>query len=243
MNLRILGLNGPYPAARGACSGYLVSKGEDRVLMDCGPGVLARLTARIDPASLKAVLLSHGHGDHCSDMISFRYYMDIRRQQDGLPPLDVYAPYDDTSPVMQFLAVSDSLRVHWIKAGDTVKAGSLAIECGPARHLVPAVGFRAGAFGYTGDTNTMPELAGFYKGVELLLADGCFLKEQWRMEAPHLSAFKAAELARDAGAGRLVVTHLRPDVDAAALLAEARTAFENTELAKEEMLYTVDGGK
>ena len=242
MDIRVLGYNGPYPSAGGACSGYLLSDGSDRVLMDCGPGILARLTARLDPARLTAVLLSHGHGDHCSDMMAFRYYMDIRIAQDHLEPLDVYAPRDDTSPTVRFLSESESIRLHWIKAGDTIQAGGLRIACGPARHPVPAVGFRVGAFGYTGDTNTHSELADFYRGVKLLLADGCFLKSQWKEKGPHMAAFQAAELARDAGAGRLIVTHLRPDVDETTLLKEATAVFPEAALVKNDMLIRTDTG-
>jgi ribonuclease BN (tRNA processing enzyme) len=243
MDIRVLGYNGPYPCAGGACSGYLLSEGRDRVLMDCGPGVLSRLIAMLDPARLTAVLLSHGHGDHCSDMMAFRYYMDIRIAQSGVKPMDVYAPKDDASPTLQFLAESESIRMHWVQAGDTLQTGSLSIQCGPARHPVPAVGFRLGSFGYTGDTNTLPELADFYRGMKVLLADGCFLKSQWKESSPHMAAINAAELARDAGAGRLIVTHLRPDVDETALLKEAAAVFPETVLIKDNMLIQVDTGK
>ena len=45
MKLTILGNNGPYPCASGACSGYLLSSdsGATNVLIDCGAGVLANL--------------------------------------------------------------------------------------------------------------------------------------------------------------------------------------------------------
>jgi ribonuclease BN (tRNA processing enzyme) len=211
--------------------------------MDCGPGVLSRLMARLDPARLTAVFLSHGHGDHCSDMMAFRYYMDIRIAQDGVKPLDVYAPRDDTSPTFGFLNASESVRMHWIKAGDTLQTGSLAIKCGPARHPVPAVGFRVGPFGYTGDTNTLPGLADFYRGVKVLLADGCLLKPHWKEASPHMAAFLAAELARDAGAGRLIITHLRPDVDETTLLKEAAAVFSETVLVRDDMLLRFDTGK
>ena len=71
MQLKILGNNGPYPAPGGACSGYLLTSdsGQTRVLIDCGPGVLSRLTADCMPGELDAVLLSHLHYDHMSDIL------------------------------------------------------------------------------------------------------------------------------------------------------------------------------
>jgi len=243
MEVRVLGFNGPYPSAGGACSGYLLSHGEDRVLIDCGPGVLSRLMARMDPARLTAILLSHSHGDHCSDLMALRYYLDIRRQKDNVPPLNIYTPEDASSPVLAFLSSSESVHLHYIKAGDVLSIGSLAFTCTPARHPVPVVGFVTGGFGYTGDTNTLLGLAEHYKGVAVLLADGCFLQSQWKESLPHMAAFQAAELARDAGVQRLVVTHLRPDVDEATLLKEAIAVFPNSVLVKPDMLIQVDSGK
>ena len=49
MKLTILGNNGPFPAAGGACSGYLLQHGEHCVQLDMGTGVLARLTALTAP--------------------------------------------------------------------------------------------------------------------------------------------------------------------------------------------------
>ena len=243
MEVRVLGFNGPYPSAGGACSGYLLSHGENRVLIDCGPGVLSRLMARMDPARLTAILLSHSHGDHCSDLMSLRYYMDIRRQKDNVTPLNIYAPEDASSPVLAFLSSADSMKLHFIKSGDILSIGSLTVTCTPARHPVPTVGFVTGGFGYTGDTNILDGLADYYNGLSVLLADGCFLKSQWKESLPHMAAFQAAELARNAGVQRLVVTHLRPDVDEATLLKEAIAVFPNSVLVKPDMLIQVDSGK
>ena len=52
MKLTVLGCNGPYPAAGGACSGYLLETGDTRVLLDCGAGALAALTAVMPPEEL-----------------------------------------------------------------------------------------------------------------------------------------------------------------------------------------------
>ena len=54
------------------CSGYLVTAGGSRILLDCGPGVVSSLLAR-DAAPLDAIVLSHLHFDHVGDLIPLGY--------------------------------------------------------------------------------------------------------------------------------------------------------------------------
>ena len=81
MKLTVLGCNGPYPAAGGACSGYLLEAENTRVLLDCGTGVLAALPARMAPEELDAVVLSHLHYDHMSDMLPLIYRMQGKKRR------------------------------------------------------------------------------------------------------------------------------------------------------------------
>ena len=68
--------------------------------------------------------------------------------------------------------------------------------------------------------------------VTRLLADGLFPQRAWGEQKPHLSARLCAELAQQAGAKRLVITHLNPDYDPATLLKEAREVLPTAELAQ-----------
>ena len=90
MRLTILGNNGPYPAAGGACSSYLLESdsGSTAILVDCGAGALARLEERLPIERLDAVVLSHLHYDHMSDMLPLHYALQFRPRARAL---DVYA--------------------------------------------------------------------------------------------------------------------------------------------------------
>ena len=63
MKLTVIGCSPAWPNAGGAQSGYLV-EGEGRLLLDCGPGVLARLR-RLDDGwpRVDAVAITHFHAD------------------------------------------------------------------------------------------------------------------------------------------------------------------------------------
>ncbi|HEX6526640.1 MAG TPA: MBL fold metallo-hydrolase [Streptosporangiaceae bacterium] len=68
MRLTVLGGCGVWPAAGQACSGYLLEHDGYRVLIDPGYAVLPRLLQVIDAGEVDAVLISHGHPDHCADL-------------------------------------------------------------------------------------------------------------------------------------------------------------------------------
>jgi ribonuclease BN (tRNA processing enzyme) len=54
-------------------SGLLISTEDVRVLLDCGPGVVARLGPLTEPTRLTAVVVSHLHFDHYLDIVALRY--------------------------------------------------------------------------------------------------------------------------------------------------------------------------
>ncbi|MBQ8312149.1 MAG: MBL fold metallo-hydrolase [Clostridia bacterium] len=242
MKLICLGVNGPFPATDGATSGYLVSHNDTRLQMDMGSGTLAALCRYTAPEQLTAVLLSHWHYDHCSDLLPLIYRMESLMVQ-GVEPLHVYAPLDKRALVRQALLASPAFCLHDVQSGDCLQLGDVQVQVGAARHPVPGVMYRLTADGrslcYTGDTNEVAGMVDFARGCDLLLADGLFPEAAWSSSKPHLSAAKAAQLAKDAGAGRVIITHLNPGIDPVGLLAEARSVRLDAVLAERFVPYTV----
>lgn len=240
MKLTVLGMNGPYPQAQGACSGYLVEAEEARIQLDLGCGTLAALTALYAPESLTALVFSHWHFDHCSDALPLIYRL---ADQSGGRVLPVYGPLDPLSPVRAALQACPAVRLVDLAPGDAISLSGVTIRAYAARHPVPALMLRLESAGrtlcYTGDTNTVDGLADFARGADLLLADGLFPTSLWAEGKPHLSAAHAAALARDAHAQRLVITHLNPAIDPALLLREARAIRPDAQLARPGAVYAV----
>lgn len=240
MRLDILGCNGPFPAPGGATSGYLVTSGETRIVMDMGTGTLAGLTALCAPEQVTAVVFSHWHFDHASDALPLLYRLQV---YGGEQPLDVYGPVDEQSPIRVALMADPHVALHDIAPGARLTLGGVQADVFEARHPVPAVMLRLTAEGrtlcYTGDTNDVPWLTDFAKGADLLLADGLFPTAAWAEGKPHLSARMTAELADRAGAQRLVITHLNPAFDPETLLREAREVYPDAMLAQRGMTLTL----
>jgi len=90
MKLHIIGNNGPYPAKGAACSCYLLSSdsGNTNIIIDFGTGALEALSGRIDYDRISAVILSHLHFDHMSDMLPMQYALQFHPRS----ALPVFAP-------------------------------------------------------------------------------------------------------------------------------------------------------
>ena len=238
MKLTILGNNGPYPAPGGACSGYLLESdsGNTTILIDCGTGVLANLMSAGALDRLDAVVLSHLHFDHMSDLLPMQYAIQFHPRKHPLP---VYAP---SSPEM-VRAMLEAAPCYDLWPCRDVAIGEMRLSFNPARHPVEgnAIDVRCdGArFVFTGDSNTDALVELFCDGADLLLADAGLSEADWRTTAPHYSAALCGQLAKGAGAKRLLLTHFNPKYDPQALLEEARAHFANAEIAEIGGIYYI----
>ena len=237
MKLTIFGNNGPYPAPGGACSGYLIrgDRDDSTLLVDCGTGVLARLMETETLDALDAVVLTHLHYDHMSDMLPLQYALQFRPRK---APLPVYAP--DAPEAVRRLLEAPCFE---LRCPEDFRCGSLEVGFAPARHPVPtnAVSIREDRrrLVFTGDSNTCEAVEALCLGADLLLAD-CGLSERDHTErSPHYSAALCGALARKARAGRLLLTHLNPKYDPEVLLSEARSVYPEAELARLGETYRV----
>lgn len=216
MNLTVLGSTGPFPRPSHACSGYLVTDGETRILLECGSGVLSRLLERTSLESIDAIVLSHLHWDHCSDIGALRYALETGWGRET--PLPVIVP-DTPADVHSLLLEHPVFDVQSAVAGISFRFGSLTLELGPASHPVPCCSVRitneeGKSLFYTGDTGLFEGLSDAASGADLLLADICF-SDADAEERPnvHMSLRQACRVAKEAKVGMLVGTHLHGGSD------------------------------
>ncbi len=89
MKLTILGSGSPEATARRASSGYLIEVSGQRILFDCGGGVVGRLLeAGLMPSDIDILFFSHLHSDHMMD-----YARLVHAAWDaGAGPLRVFGP-------------------------------------------------------------------------------------------------------------------------------------------------------
>ena len=245
MKLTVLGCDGAHPAPGGACSGYLLETEKETLIVDLGTGCLPYLMEKSDPKDWSALLLSHLHGDHMSDVLTLKYVLQMQKAAGRLAPdfrLPVYLPQ---SPAAEFSVVSDCphFDIRPITDGMEAIVGGAKVTFMQGRHPYESFGLRIEAdgkrFAYTGDTNTCAMLDRIFENADLALADGAFLKEKWNENLPHASAHLCAKAARAQGAKALIVTHIMPGGDREAIEREAAAEFPGALAAHRGMTVTL----
>src|SRR3954470_24498342 len=90
VKLTVVGCSPAWPNPGGAQSGYLV---DDRLLLDCGPGVLAKLRdLQGGWPDVEAIVITHWHLDHWGDLVPWvwgtlaGFAGDAARPELWLPP-------------------------------------------------------------------------------------------------------------------------------------------------------------
>lgn len=233
MRLDVVGSAGSQPGGGQACSGYLVTSGETRVLVDCGFGVAARVTGLLEPVDLDAIIITHRHLDHAIDLLGlFR----VLWAGDDAVPVYAAAEVDDALGVM----VKPDRRVDWdrvfpwttVASGDQWEVGGLRISAHDGDHPVPTVSLRladeAGAtLAYSSDSGGGGDLVACAADVDLFLCEATWQgDDDDRRGDGHLTARGAGRLATAAGVDHLVLTHLRPHLEPDQSAREAATTFD-----------------
>jgi ribonuclease Z len=220
--------------------------GGHTVAVDCGGDAIQRLMAAgVDPGTIEALIVTHEHPDHVS---GFPLFMEKIWLLGRRHPIDLYG----IRPALdQARRAWDAFRTGgWDGVPDIVEH-EVRLEPGapvlsnerwritatPGIHGVPVVGIRVedaqgpGICAYSCDTAKSPDITQMSRGADLLVHEAT-----GTTQGGHTTYVQAAEVARDAGAGRLVLVHLPPgvtDYD----LAQARTVFADMELGKDGARY------
>ncbi|MGI8807630.1 MAG: MBL fold metallo-hydrolase [Acidimicrobiales bacterium] len=219
----VLGCSGSFPGPGGACSGYLLDDGTTRIWVDAGSGTMANLQRHVGFDQVDAIVLSHEHPDHWSDLEGWRIVWQYQLHREGFP---VYAPaglrehtYDPGSTAFAWHTVTD---------GDTVTIGTMGFIFSRTDHDPETLGMRVDAggrsLGYSADTGPAWSLEALGPGLDLALCEATMtIEEEGTLQ--HLSARQAGTTGRAAGVGRLVLTHLWSSLDPERSRSEGSEAF------------------
>jgi ribonuclease Z len=242
LSATLLGTGSPLPSANRAGPATLVSADDEHYLVDAGRGVLMRLAgAGLGAPNLTAVLITHLHSDHItdlSDVITTRWVMTFQPK-----PLPIIGPVGTAAVVQSLLeslapdiryrmAHHDDLdhpplvEVIEVADGPVDLPVTARLSCAPTDHrpVEPSIGFRIDHDGTSvvlaGDTVPCESLDELCAGADALVHT--VIRKDIISTLPmqrlldtldyHSSPGEAAQTAQRAGVGTLVLTHYVPDI-------------------------------
>lgn len=203
-------------------------------MLDAGPGTVAALQQAGAVTRLAGLVVTHAHADHCSDVFSLFNLLRLGPESRyGLPS---FGPEGLAGTLAGFLGAGEGHAFHqvfdWktVGRGDRLTLGDLELAFGLAEHQMPTLVVSCAAGGrrlvYSADTGPGGDLAAMAAGADLLLCEATLQGESGATDWPyHLSASAAGAVAREAGVGRLLLTHLSPMLDPDRSVSEAAAAF------------------
>jgi len=242
MNITLLGTGSPIPDPNRAGPSTLVTANETQLLVDAGRGVLMRLAgAFVAPPMLHAVLVTHMHSDHLSDLNDVVTTRWVMSQEEN--PLRIYGPVGIKKVVdgmMEMLSLDISYRITHhddlqngpalevveVKPGDEFQINDVAIRVGRTNHapVEPSVAYRIEQNGVSvvmgGDGIPCAELdelcAGANAYVQTVIRDDIVkmvpLQRFVDILDYHSSVSDAAKTAQKANVKTLILTHYVPAI-------------------------------
>ena len=221
VKLRVVGCSPAWPNPGGAQSGYLVESAGARLLLDCGPGVLARLREWEDWPRVDAIAITHWHLDHWGDLVPWVWgaMFGPARELDApelwVPPAGRELLSELGSRLGRPDMFEGAFELREYEPGKAFTAAGMEITAVRVLHYeLEAYGFRVAANGsvlaYSGDSGPHEGLAELARDADLFvceatLADGT--EEREGNPRGHLSPSEANGAFEASGAKRLVLTH------------------------------------
>ncbi len=235
LKLTVIGENSGCPQPGGATSCYLLTYGNEHLVLDLGSGALSRLMSAVDFDSVNDIILTHGHADHTADA-GVAVYSRLISDQLGrcVSPLHFHLPQPEL--VMD----SDYAVKTLIDENLTEQIGSFSVSYLRTEHPVPTYAVKVTAGGktvcYTADGALNERLAAFSSRADLLLSECSFYPGKGSRSAGHMRAEDVLQLARQAQPGLLVMTHLPVYGDRKEILSFVKKDWEGSAMLASPLL-------
>lgn len=220
MKLTVIGCSPAWPNPGGTQSGYLVEAEGRLLLLDCGPGVLAKLRERDgDWPRLDAVVITHWHLDHWGDLVPW-VWGTIAGPGRRLPRPELWLPPGGEERLRDFGARlgwesmwEEAFTLRGYREAEPFHAAGLQLTALQLPHYaLRTYGLRVSngdrLLAYSGDSGPSERLAELARGADLFVCEATLAHGRLDGEPRgHLSADEARAAFAASGARRLLLTH------------------------------------
>ncbi|MCX8189822.1 MAG: MBL fold metallo-hydrolase [Candidatus Diapherotrites archaeon] len=235
MKVTVLG-SGAIMSSTRACSGYLVESENAKAVVDLGSGSFLNLKKTSDVLSIGTILLTHYHPDHASELASFLAYKLVAFKfgdKRSLSQINLIGPKGLNDFIEKIRAAFPILQeaqyriiTKELDNGKIVVPG-FKVKSMPMAHD-NCIGYRLEAQGrsvtFSGDTAYTKNLVSLAKNVDLLVADCSFPDSVG--SAVHMTPLQCANIAKEAEAKALLLSHLYPAVETEPILKIVKSVYK-----------------
>jgi ribonuclease BN (tRNA processing enzyme) len=210
MRIVFLGTNGWYSSETGDTLCVAVETEKYNLILDAGNGI-RKLDKYLDLGKETLLFLSHYHLDHIIGMhilhrFGFRHPLRIV----GPPGIRGTLNTIMRPPFAQRLEDFE-YEIELIEAGAMGDSIPFPVRALPLVHVSPCYGYRFEIDGvvlaFCTDTGPCENLSTLARGADCLILECSLREDRLEMSWPHLGPVGAAEIARKAGARRLLLSH------------------------------------
>ena len=235
VQLTVVGCSPAWPNPGGAQSGYLLQDGSRTLLLDCGPGVLARLRELNGGwPTVDAVVVTHWHLDHWGDLVPWVWGNMVGPGKGHGQP-ELWLPPQGRARLRDFGArlgwedmFETTFHVHDYEEEVPFTAAGLEVLALRLPHYtLRTYGLRitnaTHTLAYSGDSGPSERLVDLARDVDLFVCEATL--ERGELDGNprgHLSADEAVEAFRASGAKRLLLTHRPHELPPVAGFEQAR---------------------
>lgn len=239
---------------RSACS-VLIETSGIKLLMDCGIGVMRRLTeAGVSIHDISYIFLSHFHPDHTGELASFLFSNKYPNRYQRKLPLTLAGG----KGFLDFFNRLSALYGNWIEfdhgmlslvefdtiSNHTRKFDGFMVETAPTNHNPESIAYKiisdqGDIIVYSGDTDVCSGLIDLSHNADLLICESA-TPDAMKVKG-HLTPSLAGKIASMANVRQLILTHFYPECDQVDIVAECRKTFSgNLILAQDLMTFYLD---
>jgi ribonuclease Z len=232
-------------------SSYLVVSRHGNLLLDPGEGTLRQLILMgLASCRIPRIFISNHCQDHCLGLPSVLAHLNPSSDR----PVDIFLPRSSAETVGQLLSLFGltdpaAVRLQALDDGAIIKNADV-MRVRTLEHVnVTTLGLRLEAegvsFAFIPDTAPCAAARELSHAADVLLCQSDDLQHRAASVRRRglMTAHEAAELARDAGTRRLLLSHFQPrQEELSAFLHEARSVFAASDVARDLTSYSLGAG-
>lgn len=253
MKITILGTGSFYANKERSGAAYLLEADGKKILIDCGPGALFRLSQiGVKPEDIDYVFISHFHADHTSDLFAFQMRFRLNeffgtKKLEKLPT--IYGPNGiknftkKLSHVYQLYAFENWSEIKYENLRKKIRLGNIIVKAFKTKHTAFDVSakayslrfeFEGKSFVFSGDSVKDVGVEKASKNANLFICDASYLKG--KANQAHMDTWEIGEIAKASNVEKVILTHFYPNTEGVDMVSEVKEKFSGEVISGQDLM-------